>query len=127
MSFRRRFVLMAAIAAAACGETLAGPTDPIVVEPIEIQSVELNVGATRPAPVTARMRGTLGSGCDYLHSIEQRREGSGISVEIRRSRFMEGPCTLILKEFREELGLGAFAAGEYTLRVNGVSRTFSVS
>jgi hypothetical protein len=36
-------------------------------------------------------------------------------------------CTSILKVFDEELALpGAFAAGEYTLRINALTRTFGV-
>ncbi len=127
MNLRFRFALLAAIAALGCqADTVAGPNGTIVIEPIEVQSVELAVGVTRPALVTARVSGTLGSGCDYLHSIEQRREGAAVTIEIKRSRFTEGPCTTILKTFNEELGLGAFAAGEYSLRVNGASRTFTV-
>jgi hypothetical protein len=106
----------------------AGPTEPVVIERIEVQSVDVAVGATRPAQVTARVVGTLGSGCDFLHSIEQRREGGRVIVDIKRSRFTGVPCTLILKEFRQELGLPeAFSAGSYTLQVNGVSREFTVS
>jgi hypothetical protein len=129
MRTRYSLVLLAALAVAGCGtDSVAGPEESVVIEPIEVDSVEVNVGATRPAQVTARVRGAVGSGCDYLHSIEQRREGTAVVVEVKRSRFTPGPCTLVLKEFQQELGLpGDFEPGQYTLRVNGVSRTFSVS
>lgn len=108
-------------------ESIAAPDDPIVVEPIEVQSLDVTVGVTRPALVIARVSGTLGSGCDYLHAVDQEREGSVVRIEILRTRFTEGPCTAILKEFREELGLaGGFSAGDYVLSVNGLSRPFSV-
>ena len=128
MNLRYRCVVLLALASFGCGaDSVAGPSDNVVIEPIEIQSVDVNVGVTRPALVTVRVSGTLGSGCDYLHSIEQRREGNGVVIDIKRSRFTDGPCTLILKEFRQELGLSrGFAAGDYTLRVNGVSRSFSI-
>ena len=127
MNVRSRFVLLAALAALGCqADTVAGPNGTIVIEPIEVQSVELAVGVTRPALVTARVGGTLGSGCDYLHSIEQRREGAAVTIEIKRNRITGGPCTTIHKGFNEELGLGAFATGEYGLRVNGLNRTFTV-
>lgn len=107
-------------------ESIAAPDDPIVVEPIEVQSLDVTVGDTRPALVLARVSGTLGSGCDYLHAVDQEREGS-VRIEILRTLFTEGPCTAILKEFRQELGLaGGFPAGDYVLRVNGLSRPFSV-
>ncbi|HEV8252234.1 MAG TPA: hypothetical protein VGQ66_02530 [Candidatus Limnocylindria bacterium] len=127
MTSRFRFVVVAALAGFACGDSVAGPSGTVVIEPIEIQSVELTVGATRPALVTARVRGTLGSGCAYVHSIEQRREAAAVTIEIKRSRFVPGPCTAILKQFAEEPGLpGEFDAGEYTVHVNGLTRTFSV-
>ena len=129
MNFRYPLVLLAALAASGCGnDSVAGPGTSVVVEPIEVQSVEVVVGAARPAQVIARVKGGLGSGCDYLHSIEQRREGNAVTVEIKRSRFTPGPCTAIFKEFQQELGLtGEYAAGQYTVRVNGVSQSFSVS
>jgi hypothetical protein len=129
MRFRFAFVVFVALAAFGCSaDSPAQPSGPVVIERIEIQSAEVTVGATRPAQVTTRVVGTLGSGCDYLHSIEQRREGGRVTIEIKRSRFTEGPCTTILKEFRQELGLPeAFPPGDYTLRVNDVSKAFSVS
>jgi hypothetical protein len=129
MSFRYALVLLAALAAAGCGnDSVAGPSTAVVIEPIEIQSVEVVVGASRPAQAIARVKGGLGSGCDYLHSIEQRREGNVVTVEVKRSRFTPGPCTAIFKEFQQELGLtGEYATGQYTVRVNGVTQTFSVS
>ena len=130
MTFRSGCLVLLALACFACGEdSVAGPSDdPVVVfQPIEIESVEVTVGTTRPALVVARVSGALGSGCDFLHSIEQRREGNVITIEVERARFTAGPCTAILKLFQQELGLpGPLEAGSYTVRVNGVSRTFSV-
>lgn len=128
MDIRSRFVVVAAAAGIACGTSVAGPDDPVTIEPLEIESVQVIVGATRPAAVIARVKGTLGSGCDHLHSIEQSRQGNGVVIEVKRTRYTPGPCTLIHKGFEQELGLaGAFETGEYTLRVNGVTRAFSVS
>jgi hypothetical protein len=127
MVTRSRLVLLAALAGIACGTSLAGPDDPIVVEPLEVDSVQVSVGATRPAQVIARVTGTLGSGCDYLHAIEQSRQGNEVVIQVKRSRFTPGPCTMIHKSFEQELGLaGGFTPGDYTLRVNGVTRTFTV-
>jgi hypothetical protein len=128
MNVWRRWALLAALVDFGCqADTVADPNGTIVIEPIEVQSVDVTVGVTQPALVTSRVSGTLGGGCDYLHSIEQQREGAVVTIEIKRTRFTEGPCTTILKSFNEDLGLGAFTAGEYSLRVNGVSRTFRVS
>jgi hypothetical protein len=130
MRFRYPLVLLAVLAAGGCDDdSMTGPDQgtTVVVEPIEIQSLEVIVGASRPAQVIARVRGALGSGCDFLHSIEQSREGRAVTVEVRRSKYTPGPCTAIFKEFQQELGLaGEFAAGQYTVRVNGVTQAFTV-
>lgn len=130
MRLRLGCALLLALAGFNCeSDSVAGPSDEVVViQPIEIESVEVNVGPVRPALVIARVNGQLGSGCDFLHSIEPRRQGNVITIGIERARFTAGPCTTILKLFQQELALpGALEAGSYTLRVNGVTRTFTVS
>ena len=130
MTLRIGSAVLLAFASFGCGtDSVAGPTDEaVVIQPIEIETVEVVVGSTRPALVIARVNGQLGSGCDFLHSITQRREGSVITVSVERARFTAGPCTAILKLFQQELGLpGPFEPGSYTVRVNGVSRAFTVS
>jgi hypothetical protein len=127
-SSRRLAVSLVTILAVGCGE--ANPLSPdgdIVVQPIPIESVEVSVGPNPPGRVFARVRGALGSGCDFLHSIEQSRQGATVVIEILRSGVTEGVCTTIFKGFDQELALpGTFAPGEYTLRVNAFSRTFRV-
>ena len=131
MKFRMAAALLLSLTAFGCGsESVAGPSgdDDVIVQPIEIETVEVIVGSARPALVIARVNGQLGSGCDFLHSITQRRDGNVITVTVERARFTAGPCTAILKLFQQELGLpGPFEPGSYTVRVNGVSRTFTVS
>lgn len=126
--WRRWFVLSLAVLAFGCGEeNPLAPDGSVVIEPITIESVDVSVGPDRPARVIAQVKGVLGSGCDFLHSIEQRRQGATVTVEILRSGVTQGPCTLILKYFEQPLALpGTFARGEYTLRVNAFSRTFRV-
>ena len=127
MKTRHPLALLAAVAAVGCGaSSLAGPDERAVVQPIEVQSVEVFASGS-PGLVTARITGTLGSGCDHLHSIENARQGNAVTIEIKRRRVTEAVCTTEFKEFREDLGVaGEFEPGEYTLRVNQVTRPFSV-
>jgi hypothetical protein len=130
LSRRLAFLSIAGVLAVGCGEEnpLSPENGSIVIEPIPIESVDVTVGAARPARAIARVKGVLGSGCDFLYSLEQRREGSTVTVEIRRSGDREGICTAILKQFEQEIALpGTFARGEYTLRVNSVTKTFQVN
>jgi hypothetical protein len=128
MNIPIRVWLLAGIMALAVG---AGPRAKaqrlIVIEPIRIEAVDVRVGETRPAQVLARVTGALGDGCDHLHAIEPRREGRRVEVRITRTHYTGGPCTKIYKEFSQELGLpGSYARGTYTLRVNNVTRRFTV-
>ena len=113
----------------ACSDGPSAPSRTVVIQPIEIESVEPSVGALRPASVTVLVKGALGSGCDTLHGIEQQRQGSSVQVNITRSR-LTGPdviCTMDLKLYQERLGLsGTFTPGVYTVRVNTVTATFRV-
>ena len=131
MTLRTGCAFLLALASFGCSsDSVAGPSgdDVVVIQPIEIETVEVNVGPARPALVIARVNGQLGSGCDFLHAIRPRREGHVITIDVERARFTAGPCTAILKLFQQELGLpGALEPGSYTLRVNGATRTFTVS
>ena len=126
--FRFASAVLLAACSFGCGtESIAGPSSDVVIEPIEIQSVEVVVGTTPPALAIARVIGGIGSGCDFLHSIEQRRDGNVVTVDIKRARITGVPCTAIFKEFRQEIALGGeLPSGQYTVRVNGTSRSFSV-
>src|SRR5688572_15940105 len=114
MRSRRLALAFLALLAVACGEAnpvaedgsivqpLPGTT--IVIQPIPIDSVDVSGGSPTPGRrrVVARVRGALGGGCDYLHSIEQRRQGSTVTIDILRSGVTEGPCTAIFKGFYQE-------------------------
>jgi hypothetical protein len=64
-------------------------------------------------------RGLWGPRTVESHFRESSLEGG------RRSGVTEGPCTLQLKFYEEQIALpGTYAAGEYTLRVNDAALTF---
>jgi hypothetical protein len=113
----------------ACSGGPGSPSATVVIQPIEVESVVPSIDAMRPARVTILVSGALGGGCDELHSIEQRRQGLNINVEIKRSR-ITGPgvaCTAIFKGFRERLALpGTYSPGRYTVHVNSVTAQFQV-
>ena len=125
-SWRRWFLLgQVAVLAVGCGgdPPLSPDSSGDVIAPIQIESVEVTVGLTR---ALARVQGTLGSGCDFLYSLEQQRQGPIVTLGILRSGAREGDvCAAIHKEFDQTIALpGTFPPGEYTLRVNGFTRTF---
>lgn len=114
---------LAALLLAAC----ALPSDPdVVVEPIQVDSVDVRVMESSPPQATAHVRGVLGDGCASFHSLEQQRSGSTVTVTILRERPRDAICTQIAKLYEEDIRLdGSFPPGEYAVRVNGVEQPFT--
>ena len=103
------------------------PTERPVIEPILIDSVTVAVAESFPVQVFAHVTGVVGDGCSTLLPIEQRREGSVVTLTINRRRPSEAICIQIALLFDQILRLGgAFPRGDYTLRVNDQVRTFRV-
>jgi hypothetical protein len=121
-SFGRRSLLVAALLAAC-----ALPADPdVVVEPIQVDSVDVRVMESSPPQAAARVQGVLGDGCASLHSQEQQRSGNTVTLTILRERPRDAICTQIEKLYDENIALqGALPPGEYVLRVNGVEKAFT--
>jgi hypothetical protein len=103
---------------------LAGPDDPVVVEPIEIQS------AGEPWRHATRRRDRTGQGSVgkrlRLPAFDRAEPPGKHGGDRGRARFTPGPHDH-LQEFQQDSGLAAVHLREYTLRVNGVTRMFSVS
>jgi len=116
--------LLAVCAASGCRNP-AGPS--LLVEPIQIDSVDVIVMATLPPTVAAHVRGVIGDGCSELHSVQQQRSGHTITITILRKRPKAAICTQVARLYDERIPLeGSFPAGDYLLRVNDVERRFQI-
>jgi hypothetical protein len=111
---------------AACGGSPAAPDGPVVVEPIQIDSVTVALAGS-PAQASAHVTGVVGDGCARLLPVTQDRAGAAIHVEIQRQRPRDAVCIQIAQLYDETIRLaGEFPAGSYSLQVNSVTRTFVV-
>jgi hypothetical protein len=100
----------------------------VTIEPIQIYQVEVRIAESFPVQVFAHVTGVIGDGCSSVLPVEQKREGSTITLTINRQRRTEGMCTEIAKLYDENIRLeGDFPAGAYTLKVNAVTQTFTVN
>ena len=110
----------------------AGRTPPqrttVVIDPIQVESVEVLVQAGDPPRASApRARGDRRR-CSSLHSVEQARTGSTVVLTILRERPANAICTQIARLYDETIRLdGAFPAGAYVLRVNGTEARFATN
>jgi hypothetical protein len=102
----------------------AGPDD-LVVDPVQIENVEVRVLESSPPQAVAHVEGVLGDGCSEVHSVEQARSGNVVELTILRQRPRDAICTMILRAYIADSPLrGTFPPGRYVLRVNGVESEF---
>jgi hypothetical protein len=106
----------------ACAET----TGAVLIEPIQIDGVEILILESAPPQVQAHVTGVIGDGCSELESVTQARAGNTVTVTILRRRDRDAFCTQIAKLYDETIALeGTFPAGEYVLNVNDFGTTFA--
>jgi len=104
------------------------PSNPrIVIEPIQIDSVELVRNLATPSGLGVHVQGVVGDGCAELLPVRQVREGAVITITIERQRPEEAICIQIAKLYDAIIPLeGEFPPGQYLVRVNAKEITFSV-
>ncbi|MBP7689182.1 MAG: hypothetical protein KA765_14795 [Thermoflexales bacterium] len=128
-------ILLTACAPATSVSPLPAPVSPVqpptrdtIIEPIQIDQVEIRIAESFPVQVFAHVTGVIGDGCSSVLPAEQKREGNTVTVTINRQRPAEAMCTQIAKLYDENIRLsGDFPPGEYTLKVNAVTQTFTVN
>jgi hypothetical protein len=113
---------------AAPASPISPPARDVTIEPIQIEQVEVRIAESFPVQVFAHVRGIVGDGCSSVLPAEQKREGNTITLTINRQRPTDAICTQIAKLYDENIRLeGDLPAGEYTLKVNSVTQTFTVN
>ncbi len=106
---------------------LQPPARDVTIEPIQIDLVEVRLAESNPVQVFVHVTGVIGDGCSGVLPVEQKRAGNTITLTINRQRPTDAVCTQIAKLYEENIGLtGDFPAGEYILKVNTVTQTFTV-
>ncbi len=116
-------VIALCAALSGCGS----PSEPdLLVEPIQIDSVEVLVQESSPPTATAHVQGVVGDGCSEIHSVRQERSDTAVTITILRQRPRNAVCTQIARLYDERIPLqGSFPPGDYVLRVNDFVRPFS--
>lgn len=112
-----------ALLALAC----AAPTSPsLIVDAIQIESVDVRILESSPPQAVAHVLGFLGDGCSEFYSLDQARSGSTITVTILGKRPRQAVCTQIAKLYESDVPLaGQYPPGRYLLRVNGFEKVFT--
>jgi len=129
---KRACLIFLSIVSVACAPAVIqpltpAPDAPFAIEPIQIDQVDVLVMESFPVQVSAHITGVVGDGCSELHAVEQQRSGNVITITVTRRRRPADVCTMIAQLYDETLRLeGSFPAGDYTLKVNDVVKTFRI-
>lgn len=124
-SFRRAAALALALPLAGCGA--GSPAATRETDRLTVESVQVRIMESFPVQVSAQVRGHLRDGCESLAGTTQSRSGNTVSVTIATERETGLVCTQALVPVEENVRLdGAFPAGTYVVRVNGIEQTFRV-
>jgi inhibitor of cysteine peptidase len=94
------------------------------VEDIEIMMLE-----SFPVQVSVVVKGYLSDACTSLGEIVQSRNGNTFKVSIKTVRPADKVCADVISPFEETISLDVVGlkAGTYTVDVNGVTETFTLS
>jgi hypothetical protein len=95
---------------------------------LTVSQVDVLIMESFPPQITAKVEGWLPDGCSEVGDITQQRNGFTIDVTITIRRLSTGACIAIAPQVSRSVRLnGSFAeSGAYTVRVNGVERTFTL-
>jgi hypothetical protein len=117
--------LSAPLVLAGCGQSTPAAGD-LVIQPIQVDSVDVLVQESSPPQASAHVRGVIGDGCSSLHSVGQERSETTVVLTILRRRPADAICTQIAKLYDETIRLeGTFPPGHYALLVNGLETSFT--
>ena len=96
-----------------------------------VQSLEILIMESFPVQIAVLARGELPDACTEIDQVDQRiaPEGQALWVEITTVRPTDLACIQVLAPFEERIPLDVYGlpAGTYTVDVNGVTGTFTLS
>jgi inhibitor of cysteine peptidase len=106
-------------------------TSPMIAGKARVESIEILILESFPVQVMVQARGNLPDGCTRIDRIEKDRdvEKRILWVEMTTARPRDALCTQALVPFQENISLDVLGlpAGTYTVDVNGVTGTFTLS
>lgn len=129
--------LLVGLALAACGPTPEPTATPVEVPSGEevirgtatVESIDIQILESFPVQVRVVAQGLLADGCTTVGEISQELVDNTFMVTINTERPADEVCTQALVPFEEtiDLQVRGLPAGTYTVNVNGVTGTFTLS
>ena len=94
-----------------------------------VESIQIMILESFPVQVKVIAKGYLPDGCTEINETKAEREGNVFNVSISTKRPKDAVCTQAIKNFTTEpipLDVQGLKAGNYTVNVNGVTRSFEL-
>jgi hypothetical protein len=101
----------------------------IIIGEAQVQAIDILIMESFPVQVSVHVTGYLSDGCTTLGAIETTQADDTFLVTITTHRPADAVCTQQLVDFEENISLDVqgLPAGTYTVDVNGVTDTFTLS
>ncbi len=100
---------------------------PAVFDSIYIRP-QFDAGDSDGQNVEVLIKGSFPDSCTELHSAKQERAGNIINVSLDMRRPRSTLCASVVRPYRFYLLLeGLYPAGNYTLKINGTVRAFTIA
>lgn len=105
------------------------PGDQIVTGEAAVESVDVLILESFPVQVQIEATGNLPDSCTALLPPQVERNGSTFVVTLTTQTNLTGPCTQALMPFTQTITLdvAGLSAGDYTVNVNGIEASFTLS
>ncbi len=103
-----------------------GPEGDQVVGIIRVDPLVGRLGLDGQAPVSVHVEGALPCMNEVARAPEMSRNGNTVTVRILYDGPPGGICLTAGKSYEQDIDLGSFASGIYTLRVNDYTTTLTV-
>lgn len=108
----------------------SAPTIPAdaLIAPANLTDIQIMMLESFPVGVQVKVDGYLPDGCTHIGPITVVREGNTFQVSVNTNRPTGRMCTQMVTNFQEIVILDVIdlPAGEYTVTVNDLSRTFTL-
>jgi inhibitor of cysteine peptidase len=109
------------------GEPTATPE--VTIGMASVEDIEIVMLESFPVQVRVFAKGYLADSCTKMGAIKQERQGNSFKVTITTMRPTNLACADVISPFEETIPLdvAGLKAGTYTVDVNGVTDTFTLS
>lgn len=99
----------------------------VITSPIPIESVDVLEATSYPPRISVQARGYIPDSCTKARQPVVKRDGSTFTISILGDRPADLVCAQVATPYQTSIDLGVLSQGSYTVSVNGVSKSFTVS